>query len=103
MSNGNWFNNLIYSTGSKLSMYSTVIFSLLFSIIIVSVATRKFTAMSGSVILIITGLIYLLLSSAKGSGLNISVPSVGYPLPPRLGLGAVSLENRFPNPVGYKV
>lgn len=98
---GSWFGNLVDSTESTLSLYSMSILSLIAAVVLVFIATRKFTAAAGAVIAIITGLIYLLASSARGSGINISVPSTTYPVPPHLGLGAVSLENRYPNRVGY--
>ena len=100
---GNWFNNIIGSAESTLSLYSMAIMSIIFAVVIVFIATRKFTVASGAVTVILTGLFYLLASSARGSGINISVPSVGYPVPPHLGLGAVSLENHYPNKVGYDI
>lgn len=101
--NSNWFSNIIGSAESTLSLYSTAILSVIFSVIIVFIATRKFTIASGAVIVIISGLFYLLMSSARGSGLNISVPSVTYPVGPHLGLGGVSIENRYPSHIGYGI
>ena len=100
---GSWFSNLVDSTESTLSLYSISILSLITAVVLVFVATRKFTPASGAAIAIITGLIYLLASSARSSGINMSVPSVTYPVGPHLGLGAVSLENRYPNEVGYGI
>lgn len=100
---GTWLSNMVDSTESTLSIYSTLILSIISAVVLVFMATRKFTPMSGAVIAIVSGLIYLLVSSARGTGLNMSVPSVTYPVPPHLGLGAVSLENRYPNVVGYGV
>ena len=100
---GSLLGNMVDSAESTLSLYSIAILSLIAAVVLVFIATRKFTPASGAVIAIIAGLIYLLASSARGSGINISVPSVTYPVPPHLGLGAVSLENRNPNHVGYRV
>lgn len=94
-----WLNNTLDEVGSQISLYSMVLLSLIFAAVIVFVATQKFTIASGAVTVLIAGLIYLLASSAYGSGLNISVPSVGYPIPPRLGLDGISLANIYPDTV----
>jgi hypothetical protein len=98
-----WIRDTLDIAESELSLYSMVILSIIFAVVLVFIATRKFTPASGAVTVLIAGLFYLLASSARGSGINISVPSVGYPISPHFGLGAVSLENRFPNRVGYGV
>jgi len=98
-----WFRNTLESAESTVSLYSTIILSIIFAVVLVFVATKKFTPASGAVTILIAGLVYLLASSARGSGINISVPSVGYPVPPHLGLGDVNLQNHYPNLVGYGV
>lgn len=98
---GNWFTSSFYNIGSKSYIYSTIIISLLFSAIIVYLATGKVNGMSISVILILTGLSYLIFSNAKGDGVMLSVPSVGYPRPPHTGLDGVSLQNMYPNHINY--
>ena len=97
----NWLNNTFTKAELLVFKYVTVITSLVLSVVLVFIATGKFTILSGIVTVIITGLIYLLLSSARGQNLEGSLPSVGYPIPPHLGLDGVSLENIYPSKVGY--
>ena len=89
--------------GSKISLYSTLIISIIVSIVVVFVATKKFTISSGLITVLIAALIYLIASTARGSGMEDSLPSVGYPVAPRLGLDGISLQNYYPNKVGYGV
>ena len=88
---------------SKLSLYSMVIISIIVAIVVVFIATKKFTIASGLITILIAGLIYLIASTTRVSGIEDSLPSVGYPVPPHLGLGAVSLQNHYPNKVGYGI
>ena len=97
----NWLNNTFTKAELLVFKYVTVITSLVLSVVLVFMATGKFTILSGIVTVIITGLIYLLLSSARGQNLEGSLPSVGYPIPPHLGLDGVSLGNIYPSKVGY--
>lgn len=101
--NGNFFKSLLNIAEVNFFVYLNAILSVIASVSIVLLATRKLNAQSVIVIIIMAWLFYLLLSSARSSGLNLSVPSVGYPVPPQLGLGAVSLQNHYPNPVGYGI
>jgi len=99
---GNWFTVSFYNIGSKVNIYSTIFMSLLFSAIIVYLASGKVNVVSISVILILTGLSYLIFSNAKGDGVMLSVPSVGYPSAPHNGLDGVSLQNMYPNMINYE-
>lgn len=84
-----------------ISLYSVLIISLLLGFFLAFLANRNFRIITILVSLVLAFIIYLLLSSARGSNIVGSVPSVGYPIPPHLGLGAVSIENRYPSKVGY--
>jgi hypothetical protein len=98
-----FINNSLDMVESKLSIYSTVIISIIVAIVVVFVATKKFTVASGVITILIAGLLYLLASATRGTGMENSLPTVGYPVPPHLGLGGVSLQNHYPNKVGYGV
>ena len=87
--------------GSTLSLYSTFILSFFFALLLVFLATRRFDIATGAVTLIVTGLTFLLASSATGQNLEGSLPSTTYPVPPHLGLGDVTLQNHYPSKVGY--
>ena len=91
----------ILSAETTLSVYSTLILSILFSIVIVFIATRKFNLMTGAIISVIALLTYIISSSARGQNLESSLPSVTYPIPPHLGLDGNSLVNTYPSPIGY--
>ena len=97
--NTSWIGNVLDSAESTVSLYSMVILSIIFSVVLVFVATKKFTIASAVVTVLIAALVYLLASSARGSGINISVPSVGYPVPPNLGKDGIN--NYYPNLVDY--
>jgi hypothetical protein len=98
-----FISNSLDMVESKLSIYSTVIISIICAIVVVFVATKKFTIVSGLITILIAGLFYLLFSATRGTGMENSLPTVGYPIPPHLGLGSVSLQNHYPNQVGYGV
>jgi len=98
---GNWLTVSFYNIGSKAKIYSTLLFSFIFSAFFVFLAIKKVNVVSVSITLIMTGLSYLLFSSARGDGVMLSVPSVGYPTPPHTGLDGVSLQNMYPNRVNY--
>ena len=84
---------------STLSLYSTFLFSFMFALLTVFAITRKLNGISIAVTLIITGIVFLLASSATGQNLEGSLPSTTYPVPPHLGLGDVSLQNWYPSTI----
>jgi len=84
-----------------ISLYSVIIISLISGIFLAFLANRNFKIITIIISVVLAFIIYLLLSNARGSNIVGSVPSVGYPIPPHLGLGAVSIENRYPSKVGY--
>lgn len=98
-----FISNSLDMVESKLSLYSTAIISIIVAVVVVFVATKKFTVASGVITILIAGLLYLLASASRGSGMENSLPTVGYPIPPHFSLGAVSLQNHYPNKVGYGV
>lgn len=98
-----WIRDTLDIAESEISLYSMAILSIIFAVVLVFIATRKFTVASGAVTVLIAGLFYLLASSARGSGINISVPTVGYPVGPNLGLDGVNKQNHYPNLIGYGV
>jgi hypothetical protein len=97
-----FLSNFLNTAETEYSIYSTLIYSVVIATILVFVATRKFNFLAGVVTVLIATLIYILMSSSRGTGLNISLPSVttGGP-PPHLGRDGVSMENIYPNKVGY--
>ena len=86
---------------SYISFYSVIIISVILGIFFAFIANRNLRPKTMFVGIILSLIIYILLSSARGSNLVGSVPSVGYPIGPHLGLGGVSLQNRYPSKVGY--
>ena len=98
-----WLNNTFTRAESTVSVYSTAILSLIFAVVLVFVATRKFTIASGAITIMVAVIFYILASSARGQNLEGSLPSVGYPVPPHLGHDGVSLQNMYPSLVGYGV
>lgn len=97
-----FISNSLDMVGSQISLYFTLIISLIVSMILVFVATKKFTIASGLITILITGLLYLIASTTRGVGMENSLPSVGYPVPPHFTQG-VSLQNYYPNKVGYGI
>ena len=81
---------------SYVSLYSSILVSLIIGLFLAFVANKNFNIITFFVGVILAFLIYILLSSARSDNLIGSVPSVGYPVPPHLGLGGVSLQNQFP-------
>lgn len=100
--NKGFLSNFLNSVETEYNIYSTIIYSLVFSTLLVFMATKKFNFLTFIITLLIATLLYILMSSSRGTGLNISVPSVtrGGP-PPHLGRDGVSMENIYPNNVGY--
>jgi len=97
-----FISNSLDMVESKLSLYSTAIISIIVAVVVVFFATKKFTVASGVITILIAGLLYLLASASRGSGMENSLPTVGYPIPPHFTQG-ISLQNYYPNKVGYGV
>ena len=98
-----WINTTLNRMGSKISLYSTIILSITFAVLLVFIATRKFTIQTFMVMVIIAIIFYILVSSSRGQNLEGSLPSVTYPIPPHLGHDGITLQNLYPNVVGYGV
>ena len=96
-----WLNNTFTRAESTVSVYSTAILSLIFAVVLVFVATRKFTIASGAITIMVAVIFYILASSARGQNLEGSLPSVGYPMAPHLGLDGVTIPNLYPSKIGY--
>jgi hypothetical protein len=86
---------------SYIYIYSSILLSIIFSVILVFVATKKITVQSSIITVLISIIFYVLLSSARGQNLEGSLPSVGYPVSPHLGLDGVSVPNLYPSKIGY--
>lgn len=99
---GNWFTSLRYNTGYMVYTHLSIIISFILATSFVLLVNKQLSTMSYVVISILTFLIYLIYSSARSSGLNLSISPVTYPTPPHLGLDGVSLENIYPNKIGYR-
>ena len=97
-----FITNPLNMIGLKIYFYFTAILSIILATAIVFFVTRKFTIASGIITLLIAGLLYLLISATRGAGMENSLPSVGYPVPPHF-LQGVSLQNYYPNKVGYGI
>ena len=97
----NILNDTFIRLGSTLSLYSSIILSILFSIILVYISTKKITVQSSIIAIILATIFYILLSSARGQNLEGSLPSVGYPMTPHLGLDGVTIPNLYPSKIGY--
>lgn len=97
----NFLTNTFTKVGLTLSLYSKAILSLILAVVLVFVATKKFTILSGAITIVIAIIFYILASSARGQNLEGSLPSVGMPLPPRHGHDGVSLQNLYPSRIGY--
>ncbi len=91
--------NVFGALESTISLHSMAILSVIFAVVLVFIATKKFTIASGVITILVAGIIYLLSSSARGQNLEGSLPSVTYPVPPHLGLDGVNLSNLYPNRV----
>lgn len=100
--NKGFLSNFLNSVETEYNIYSTIIYSLVFATLLVFMATKKLNFLTFVITILIATLLYILISSARGTGLNISVPSVtrGGP-PPHLGRDGVSMENIYPNKIGY--
>ncbi len=92
----NILKNTLDIIGSNLSLYSIAILSIIFAVILVFIATGKFTISSGVITIVVAGLIYILTSSARGQNLEGSLPSVTYPVR-NLGKDGISLPNLYPS------
>lgn len=88
---------------TQLYLWKNSIIAFVLAAVLVFMANRSFTVTGFLVTLLLAALIYLLISSANGSNIEGSLPSTTYPVPPHLGLGGVSLENRYPHPLHYNV
>lgn len=96
-----WLINTLERGETELALWSTSILAFVMAAALVFMANRDITITGVIVTLLLGALIFLLLSSATGSNIEDSLPSTTYPIPPHLGLGGVSLENRYPNPIHY--
>ncbi len=97
----NLINDAFTRLGSTIFVYSSIILSILIAIILVFMATKKITVQSSIITVLMAIIFYVLLSSARGQNLEGSLPSVGYPVSPHLGLDGVSIQNLYPNKIGY--
>jgi TctA family transporter len=97
----NILNNTFIRLSSTVYIYSSIILSILFSIFLVYISTKKITVQSSIIAIILAIIFYILLSSARGQNLEGSLPSVGYPIAPHLGLDGVSIQNLYPSKIGY--
>lgn len=90
-----WLHNTLDKAETELSIYSTLIFSVVFSVIFVFLATKTIDITSGLIIVVIAGLIFILMTSTVGDNIEGSLPTTTYPNPPHLGLDGISVTNRF--------
>ena len=67
--------------------------SLLISALVIFFSIKKINFVSVLAFFILAILIYILLTSLGSNVLSISLPSTTYPVPPHLGLDAVSPDN----------
>ena len=98
-----WLLNTADRAETELSLWASSILALVMAATLVFMANRNITITGVIVTLLLGALIFLLISSATGSNMEGSLPSTTYPIPPHLGLGAVTLENRYPHPLHYNV
>jgi hypothetical protein len=94
-----WLSDTLDRAESVVSVYSSLILSVIFAVILVFIATREFNTASVIVTILIAGLIFLLMTSTNGDNLAGSLPTTTYPNPPHLGLDGVSLSNWYPSVV----
>lgn len=81
-----WFH---FSPGFK-----RLVLSLVVATVMVTVARQKLDWVFFGLLAITTTMLFIIFSSATGSGLGLSMPFATYPPPPHLGLDGVSLETR---------
>jgi uncharacterized membrane protein YjgN (DUF898 family) len=91
-----WLSDTLDRAESAISVYSSLILSVIFAVILVFISTREFNVTSAIVTLLLSGLIFLLITSTRGDNLAGSLPTTTYPIPPHLGLDGVNIQNRFP-------
>ena len=89
------FDNISRGLQNQVRLYYLVFLSMIFGFLLVFISSRKINPVSMIVMLIISLIFYIVMSNSRGSGLEMSVPSVGYPVPPHLGLDGVSIENQY--------
>ena len=68
------------------------IISLLIAALLLSGAVKLFSVYGVLVLLVLSILLFVILSSASGDGEELSLPRSVYPLPPNLGHDGVSLD-----------
>ena len=96
-----WLSDTLDRAESTLSIYSSLLLSIIFAVILVFLATREFNLTSAIVTVLLAGLIFLLMTATSGDNVAGSLPSVTYPNPPHLGLDGVSLPNMYPTQVRH--
>lgn len=94
-----WLSDTLDRAESTLSVYSSLIFSFILAVILVFVATGEFNWTSMFVTILISGLLFLLMTATTGDNVAGSLPRTTYPVPPHLGLDGISLPNWYPNKV----
>ena len=68
------------------------ILSLIVAALLLSGAIKLYSVYGVLVLLVLSILLFVILSSASGDGKELSLPSTTYPLPPNLGHEGVSLD-----------
>jgi hypothetical protein len=84
-----WLSDTLDRAESTISIYSSLLLSIIFAVILVFLATGKINTIAIITMIIVTGLIFILMSNANSSNLAGSLPSTTYPLPPHLGLDGI--------------
>lgn len=90
-----WLSDTLDRAESTISIYSSLLLSVVFAFILVFLANREFSWTGIFVVMVVAGLLFLLMTSTRGDNLAGSLPSTTYPNPPHLGLDGVSLANRY--------
>ena len=73
--------------------FKNSLIALLISCLIIIPVLRNFNGVTIISIILMSIIIFIILSTMTGDGLSIALPSVTYPPPPHLGLDGVSLDN----------
>lgn len=92
-----YFSEALGRAETTVSMYSTVLISLVIAVILVFYSSGQTNITSILVTVLVAALIFLLITSARGDDPQGALPSTTYPVGPHLGLGGVSLQNWWPN------
>ncbi len=91
-----WLSEALDKAESTAMIYSTAMISLALAVFLVFLASPKISFTAVIMVILLSGLIFLLVTSTYGDNMAGSLPSTTYPVPPHLGLDGVSLQNRYP-------